>query len=599
MGMVVRCRQLLVLLTLLSFGHSLAAHAAGHRRVKTSQSEAKIYPELVRIRFLQGDVRISRSAVTDKTSKSDWEKAVASLPILTGYSIATGTDGRAEIEFENASTVYLAENSVLAFNDLHSKDEIPYTSLSLLTGTLTMHIEKGPGEVFLVRTPTAAVVAPNTKNAYVRLSSYLDGFSIASRGNSPLELPDSKTPVPNGDQGKTFYFVGAKEVTPTADPARDQRMEAWDTWVDQKVKERTEAMAAVMKATGIDRPLPGLADLYGKGTFFKCKPYGTCWVPGKQKPAEQTARVEHYGFGPADPGQYGYGADPYGPMWSSYPYQGFAFPCNPDWIFDASIDPSWMPWDWGMCSYGEWIGCNGGYAWVAPISQSNQPLRYKLHHFPPVRWVREGRKVGFVPLHPRDVAGQPPLNRTHGILMMHGRTVQEVAYDPHQPLRVLGSEPRHFMKPVFSHLEGAKAPNLIVHRVEAPARPLAGGHGPQRTRLTYDRFTQSFLLKGPVLEHGRTVQRVQAFVGHTGMLQARAMGINNRGTYRTQMSFGGVPVGRIGPGGRVGDTSGGNWSSFNNTGSFSSGGSYGGMSGGSSMPVASGGPAASSGGAHR
>jgi hypothetical protein len=36
----------------------------------------------------------------------------ADLPIEVGFSLVTGS-GRAEIEFEDASTLYLGENSVL------------------------------------------------------------------------------------------------------------------------------------------------------------------------------------------------------------------------------------------------------------------------------------------------------------------------------------------------------------------------------------------------------------------------------------------------------------------------------------------------------
>jgi hypothetical protein len=32
-----------------------------------------------------------------------------------------------------------------------------------------------------------------------------------------------------------------------------------------------------MKASGLTSPIPGLADMDGQGTFFKCPPYGTCW----------------------------------------------------------------------------------------------------------------------------------------------------------------------------------------------------------------------------------------------------------------------------------------------------------------------------------
>ena len=80
----------------------------------SAHPEGGRYPQIVRIRSLEGDVRVMRGKEGEKTSGATWEKAVAGLPLATGYSLVTG-EGRAEIEFEDASMVYLAANSALAF----------------------------------------------------------------------------------------------------------------------------------------------------------------------------------------------------------------------------------------------------------------------------------------------------------------------------------------------------------------------------------------------------------------------------------------------------------------------------------------------------
>ena len=80
-------------------------------------------------------------------------EAVADLPLETGYSLVTG-NGRAEIEFEDASTLYLGENSVLTFNDLHTTGGVPYTELALLTGTVSVAIHPYiTVRMFILRTP--------------------------------------------------------------------------------------------------------------------------------------------------------------------------------------------------------------------------------------------------------------------------------------------------------------------------------------------------------------------------------------------------------------------------------------------------------------
>ena len=102
------------------------------------------YPQIVRLSYVEGDVRISRGKEGEKADEQEsgettgWEQAVAGLPIETGYSLVTGK-GRAEIEFEDVSTVYLADNSVLSFNDLSATGGVPLTVMSLLSGTASLN----------------------------------------------------------------------------------------------------------------------------------------------------------------------------------------------------------------------------------------------------------------------------------------------------------------------------------------------------------------------------------------------------------------------------------------------------------------------------
>ena len=111
--------------------------------------DAVTYPQIARISYTEGDVRVARGA-----KDAEWEQAHADLPLETGFTLATG-NGRAEIELENASTLYLAENSVLVFNELETVVGKPATKVALLTGTVTLHVRPFvSGERFDLRTPT-------------------------------------------------------------------------------------------------------------------------------------------------------------------------------------------------------------------------------------------------------------------------------------------------------------------------------------------------------------------------------------------------------------------------------------------------------------
>ena len=103
---------------------ALSVALAGIWLLTPPQSLAKshapeTFPQIVRIAYLEGDVRVSRGQDGGAPKDTDWEMAVANLPIEAGFSLATGA-GRAEIEFEDASTVYMAPNTVLIFDGLES-----------------------------------------------------------------------------------------------------------------------------------------------------------------------------------------------------------------------------------------------------------------------------------------------------------------------------------------------------------------------------------------------------------------------------------------------------------------------------------------------
>src|SRR6202022_868082 len=73
-----------------------------------ADSQARI----VRLSDVQGSVEI------DKNTGMGFEKAFLNLPITQGARLRTRDTGRAEIEFEDGSTVRLAPNTMIAFSRL-------------------------------------------------------------------------------------------------------------------------------------------------------------------------------------------------------------------------------------------------------------------------------------------------------------------------------------------------------------------------------------------------------------------------------------------------------------------------------------------------
>jgi hypothetical protein len=575
------------------------------------------YPQIVRLSYVQGDVRVARGKEAEKLQEQDpgsvtgWEQAAANLPLATGYSLATGT-GRAEIEFEDASVVYLGENSVLRFNQLSTTSGVPYTELMLLTGTATMNVQTQlPGEIFRMFTPGDSFTVVYPKKAYLRINSYLDAIAVTPQQNAAWY-----SPIENA-VGRTVAVHNGRPVPkPEMDAAA---MVEWDSWVAQRVSARDVELAATMKESGLTEPIPGLAEMSGKGKFFACEPYGTCWEPtegwtghkaegpqveapsatasGTERaqaetqpaaPVEREAPSDDQGSAVAAPslsdtpkgtgkltkGDAYLASHPGATMWT----EDYTVPCVDYAISDLmATDPatgkevvvdsyfatdSSYPvfagyprfgaqlqggvslfnfgyggmfndgWDWAVCHSGSWIRWRHHYVWVAGT---------KRHHHPPFRWVKYGREVGFVPLHPRDVAGKIPVNMRDGLFKptKKGGTVivQRVNFKEGKQVEPMAAAPKEYRKPMLEPLKIAEVPHANAHwafnasvagRGTAIAASTVGkgtatGNSPiargtmkagsavesgvamrqPGMPITFDRKTQSFSVSRPVTENGR------------------------------------------------------------------------------------------------
>jgi hypothetical protein len=499
------------------------------------------YAQIVRISYVEGDVRIQRGEPNGKASLGAWEQAVSDLPLETGFSLVTGA-GRAEIEFENASTMYLGENSVLTFNDLHETAGIPYTELALLSGTVSLHIHPYlAGEKFILHTPTSDFVSKCPDKSYARIQAFTDAIAITSLEGNEMRL--SGVPKDEIQPGRTWTYLQGK-LWAEEGTADDAASTAWDKWVADRVAHRAAATSAVMEASGLTEPIPGMAEMQGEGKFFDCAPYGTCWEPNdavsqdeqgkdeqsanqrQRRPASQQPRFELAAYHPpAQPGQAvqsGSGSTPAIDRLVD-------FPCTPgalryrvekdpvtgrQTVVSMGLVPS-RRYDWAVCHAGSWIRRRKHYAWVAGG---------KRHHIDPVRWVRSGHTVAFVPLHPYDVRGQNAINARHEVFAVSGKnqiTVQPVRFEPSLPIEYLKDPPREFRNAPLRPLTMAEVPHMEAHsfayRQGAKGIDLSRAGVP----IHFDAKSQSFQIARQEAHGGKTATVFAPMSNHSGTLQAR------------------------------------------------------------------------------
>ncbi len=613
-----RSRNLLILLVSLPFALSAQTTTppAGRPPINTNAPSSNTYPQIVRIRYMEGDVRVARGKEIAKSTHNTWEQAVIDLPLADGYNLVTGA-GRAEIEFEDASTMFLGENSALALDDVRTTGGIPYTALTLLSGTLTVHVKASlPTDTYLITTPTDSLSVSYPEKLYARINSYLDATAITTQKYESYDLTGTNM---QGASGVAVFYNEGKVVTPPA-PVDAHAFADWDAWVGTRVTLRSAALASVAAASGLPASTPGLADLYGKGTFFNCAPYGTCWVPpsdddpsisGPQdvpssgpaapdfslflspvsvtanpgdKPKTKVSMVAIAGFAdpvgitvslpagiscagsclgqvtPAQPlglqfavaspladGAYpmsitaSAGARSHTVVFTIYLAQaqvsGFAmpetpavipyFPCFPDGIRPLTIrdhlgrtvsltyryGASTYPYAWGVCHTGTWIYRSNVYVWVVPKGTER-----KRHHHVPAWWTKCGKEVCYVPRHPRDVAGKPPLNRIHEVFKLgdkEGRTVNSANLTPKDKVGLLKEAPKEIRKNEPIPLARAEDPNVRTHEMkDAGTVAAGGGAGVGATYLVFDAKRDNFLYASEEAGGGKTRMSTRTFEDH-------------------------------------------------------------------------------------
>jgi hypothetical protein len=587
----------------------------------------EVYPQIVRLSLVQGDVRVALGRQKGQGNVPPWVDGRVNLPLESESSIVTGK-GRVEIEFEDASTMYLGENSVLAFNDLTTQNGVPNTDMVLMTGVATLHLRPTmPGEQYVLRTETDAVRIPYGSHSNVRVNSYTDAITVTPQSFTEVHFNDA-APVP-GTIGRTFTYSNGVFVPTAVTPTNN--FAEWDQWVAARVAARNMAMHAVMKDSGLREPLPGMADMEAKGSFFDCQPYGTCWAPTKgwgkpQAAAQQTGAATQAQAPPMIEGSQqaaapqqaqssklatqaqqdeeqaeqqtgGGGVAP--ALWAEDDYD---FPCSPysidDWMTgDPAFLTSDIAWngdgfggfgygwgyDWAVCHAGSWIRWRHRYVWVAGRHH---------HHHSPVRWVKVAGKVGYVPIHPHDVEGKEPVNLKHGIFVSADRKgggVERVAYDPGARVKFLAEAPKGFREPTLPALRATSAPTLEAHPL------LAGRSGSKAgapSMIAFDPRAKGFTVTTHEAGGGR------ASVSHFSSGGGGFGGGGGRG-YGGGGSSGGGGRGYGGGGSSGGGgrgSSGGGSSAGGGGGSHSSGG--GSMSSGSSAGSGSSGGGAAGGGAH-
>jgi hypothetical protein len=391
------------------------------------------HARIVRLSLAQGDVRVTRSVAGDALADQNaaWESAVVNLPLREGYVLATG-NGRAEVEFENGAAAYLAEDTVLQFTELALADGARITRMRVSQGTATFYANPSHDDKFVVE--TAWLTASLDRKARFRVDAFQDGGSVnVLQGHVQVVTASGTNDLEKG-QSLSYGAGASASVAMDRVPPEDD----FDKWVAGREETVTTATNAALQYANSPYYTTGFADLSLYGTWVSYPGYGYCWQP----------------FGA------GFG-------WSPF--------LTGQWIYDPFFGWTWVsfePWGWAPYHFGGWIysplygwlWAPGGFGWGG----------WGFWRPATAVWVRAGGRIGIVPVHPLDVAGQRPVNAAQGIITpaSQGGSSERLALRDNEKVRVLDRPPRGMVR---EELASAAVPVRVTRSIVAGGPGRIGG----------------------------------------------------------------------------------------------------------------------------
>jgi competence protein ComGC len=274
-----------------------------------ADSQARI----VRLSDVQGGVQINKNAGLG------FENAFLNLPVTQGTQLRTGEKGRAEIEFEDGSTLRLTPNTQVEMSTLGSSDGKRISTVNLLAGRAYVNWLGKAGDQFTLKFSGERVML--SQAAHFRVVSAPGMTEVASFKND-LEVTGQSATVKVPKKKMVDFDADHNDQ---ATEAKNLKQDTYDDWDKQSVSYHDEY------AKNNSTPLGyGASDLSYYGGYSNLAGYGNLWQPY---------------FAGAGWNPYMDGA------WSFYPGMGYMW-------------ASAYPWGWMPYYYGNWVYAPGfGWGW--------------------------------------------------------------------------------------------------------------------------------------------------------------------------------------------------------------------------------------------
>lgn len=269
---------------------------------------------IVRLSDVQGAVQINKNAGLG------FENAFLNLPLTQGAQLRTKQNGRAEIEFEDGSTLRLTPNTTVEFSALGANDAGKrISSVNLVEGRVYVNWLGKSSDQFTLNFSRDKVAVNGP--AHFRVAASPDLSEVASfKSDLEVTSPSGEVKV---DKKKMVAFDADQNNQPS--PAKKFDEDTYDKWDKEAVSYHEQYAQNNTNALGY-----GNSDLNYYGAYASVPGFGTMWQP----------YFTGAGWNPYMDG-----------AWSFYPGMGYLW-------------ASAYPWGWMPFYYGTWAFAPGyGWGW--------------------------------------------------------------------------------------------------------------------------------------------------------------------------------------------------------------------------------------------
>lgn len=297
----------------------------------------------VRLSDVEGSVQILRG------DQTEFEQAFPNMPVLEGSRLQTGSDGRAEVQFEDGAVARLTPKSSLNFNQLsRASAGGTLNQLEVLSGLAYFEMGADRKQQYSVMFGRNTIT-PNEISTFRVNMDASPAEVVVLRGS--VQAANTNMSSVNVRAGETIRFDADDTRYFLAAGAEADSWDQWNTDRDQALASMASRQTAV---NGVgDQSGPGWSDLDQYGDWYAVPQYGNVWAP----------RGVDVSW------------DPYGSgYWGSYPGYGYM------WI---SANPwGWLPYHCGAWSYFNgfgwgWLPRNCGSIWLTDVEIWNAPSYYR------------------------------------------------------------------------------------------------------------------------------------------------------------------------------------------------------------------------------